>query len=877
MINHQCPIPLGAADRQQRRALPAVALCLLAGTLLTGSALAQDKERAKGAQPAPRPIVPTVQPTGGSKAGPGPATPAPAGGAVPSTDLPIAIDDHRPPPPPGTYRFPAFSEPIDVVILVDMVAERLKIQLIATDVALREKKINLRTSIDVKEEDLLHFLQILLEQVGQYITKEGDIYFIKPANEVGQAVGNDMGTTQVIPTKGLRPSSLNVAINNLLRSTPGAAPGQTGQAVNVSFLDDLGVMVITDTPRRIDAVRALIDQLAAEQIDMPFTRFEIKNLSANVARQRMLEMLGSMQRPGGQVNYNPNDPNAAAQQAAMAASGAAGSSSNLAGRLVVDSQGNALVLRGHPEEVELISRLLIVIDVPNQLVPKWYAVGPAAQALAEQGRRAGLGEITVMQASRAGGNPQNPGMNGSFYLDPNGNPVTYGQNQQSQIASGPVFVLDADQRGFIYYGTPEQHQQLAKLVGEFEELTKSERIVYEFYKLKFADAEKTAELIRGMLNNTVPGGEAPLIPGAGTGGTSGRRNTRGAALNAAELGAAPGEGAGGLDQIIATEDVHVLPDKANNQIIVKAPQRMQPQFQRLIERVDLKRAQVYIDAKIIVVSNKNDFTLAVETQLANTASVSGALRTSFGLSTIAAAAAQPVLAPAVVGIGSGLTTAIIKSDQVPLIINAVQTDTNGRILASPQLLVDDNEEAELSSITQEPTTTTTIGVNGAPNTQTFNGYQEAGPKLKVKPRISTGDMLSIEYTVELSSFTGAGAGGIPPPRTENKVTSKSVSIPSDSTILVGGLTLRDARKTVVKVPFIGDIPLIGDLMKKTNTVDDERTVYILITPRIMRDPLGNDLRLISRGPMADVRLNPDLPPVKPELITNLDPHPRIIP
>lgn len=842
--------------------------------------------------PAPAAVTPVtpVQPTpitgpdGAAPAAMPPATPPVA--PPPADAAPGGAHDDKPhakpqakPQPPGTYRFPAFAEPVDVKLLVDMVAERLDIQVISTDQALRDKQVQLLTPVDVPKEKLLEFLGYLLEQNGQYITREPTgVYIIRPSSEFSGAVGGELATIQVIPTKGIRPSSLTTVINSALRGgTAALNPAQGGGAggnagSSISFADELGVIVMADTPRRIQTVRELVDTVAAEQIAMDFTRFEVRHLAAATARNRMLELLGSSGTRS--AFFNPNDPNqqAQAQAAAQQGAGGTGPTSNLALRLIPEAQSNALLLKGRPEEIELIQRLLAIVDVPNQLIPKWYPVGSASTALAEQGQRAGLGEVNQMQSTRG-----DAALQGQIPGQPF-NVAVLGQ-RQNQTSVGPNFVLDSEGRGFIYYGTAEQHAQLEKLVREFSDLTQAERVVYEFYKLKFADAEATAEVIRNMISNTVSqSGNSPLVPGVGGATGAGNRNRRGAQLNqeveqAGLIAVEPMTTSTGVSAITASEDVHVLADIPNNQVVVKAPQRLQPQFERIIGRLDQRRSQVYIDAKIVVVTDNEEFRLAFETQLINAGGTGGAFRTSFvpGSSSLGTTN-QGILTPPTVNPLSGITAAIIKSDQVPIIINALASSTETRLVASPQLLVDDNEEAELSSIEERPTQTTTVGsgtgTSGTRDVTSFGGYQEAGPRLTVKPRISSGDLLSMEYRIELSSFddTRSVAEGLPPPRQTNTFESKSITVPSDSTIVVGGLAFEEKGETVVRVPLLGDIPILGELFKSRGNNDRRRMVYVFMTPRIMRDPFGNDLRLFSKGPMADVKLNETLPAVKPEFI-----------
>ncbi len=867
------PRPIGPTTHAGRLLLAAV---LLAGTAWPVPAQGDEKtDKLKGMEPKrpPGKAANLLSPAGAPPAAVAPAAaPAPAAAG----DAPQIIGAQNielPPPVPGTYRIGPYSEPVDVKLLVDLIAQELQIQVIASDIALADKKIWLLTHVDVPRDRLLEFLGYLLERNGQYITREADfVWVIKPVTDLqGQPNVDKLSTTQVLPTKGIRPTSLSGAIAQLLAAGGGGgAPGQpqVQGAVRVTYLDDLGILIINDTPRRIALVQSLIDRIADEQLQLQFTRFEVRHISATTAKARILELMGRTMRNVVQ-NFNPGDPNQALQAQQQNIGGT--SSSNLTDRLVPEGNSNSLILRGRPEEVTLIERLLGVVDVVNNLVPKWYPVGPAAFPLAEQAKRQGLGDVTVMQSQRT--NSNSPFAQQGF----EGQQAQFrGPTAGSGDQSGPVFVLDPEQRGFMYYGTPDQHIRVQQLVEEFKEPIQAERIIYEFYKLRFADAEKTAEIIRGMITNTVPAGESPLIPGQGS--NSGSRSATSRVNNIGRQAMSPDTPEGTIGEIVASDQVFVLPDKGNNQVIVKAPSRLQAQFQRLVERLDQRRMQVYIDSKVVVVSDTDDFRLTVETMLLNANGTGGALRTKFLPDlTSPGTPNNGLLTPPIVNPLSGLTTAIIKSDQVPIIINALQTQTDSRIVASPQILVDDNEEAEISSIEQRAKSKTTQNPTGGPTTS-FDDYESAGPRLKVKPRISTSDILSLKYEVELSSFlagTGDSNLGIPPDRQENKVRSDSATIPGDSTIVVGGLTFEEDANTVIKVPFIGDIPLVGELFKSTNKIKRKRIIFVFLTPRILRDPTGSDLRLFTKGPASAVNINTELPEMKPEQMEILLEPPQI--
>lgn len=105
---------------------------------------------------------------------------------------------------------------------------------------------------------------------------------------------------------------------------------------------------------------------------------------------------------------------------------------------------------------------------------------------------------------------------------------------------------------------------------------------------------------------------------------------------------------------------------------------------------------------------------------------------------------------------------------------------------------------------------------------------------------------------------------MPPPKLTNTVTADSVTVPSDFTVVVGGLTVDSKTKTVVKVPFLGDLPLVGLLFQDRNTGEKKTTLYVFLTPRVVRDPA--DIRLLSVQPKLDVGLPPEGLDLKPTLM-----------
>lgn len=783
---------------------------------------------------------------------------------------PMPVSPHIDPVLGDEFTF-NFTEPIEVIVLVDFVRQALDMQVLFLDGGLQGQKVFFNSAITVKRRNVLPFLMGILEQKEYTMVQDpAGPFIVMPKNQIAAGlVGGEFSTTRILRTPNIKPTSLQNPIAMLLQAS--RAPGQPG--AQPVFMDELGLIVITDTPRLTALVEDLINRLVEERSQIKFRRYPLEHISAVSARDRVLELLGT-QAQRVSAAAAPGQPG---QPPVGIPGGGMGSITNLAERLTIDPTSNALWFRGRGDEQDFLQELLGVADVPNSMVSKWYPVGLAtAEAVASQGRAEQLGGVSVFEssaggtgggvASRGGGAVGIPGAGG-------------GAGGGSEI-TGSGFVLYPEAGGFIYRGTESQHQRIEKLVADMRDISRSDEPVYEFYKLRHGKSTDVADIIQNLISNSAPsgnraGGLLNRDLGARS-AQSARRTTpqppRG--VTNPNAPASPAAAAADPNSVAAIDsaDVFVLADEPNNQVLVKAPRKLQPQFKNLISRIDLRRPQVYIDAKIVAISDSDDFRLAVEAQQIigqfafNTNFGLGSLTTGSGTSTTGGITSRKNVATNL----GGLTSALIRSKDVPFIVNALARNNESRIIATPQLLVDDNEEAEISSLEKQPTATTTLGGTGQQNISGFAGFEEAGPKLKIKPQISEGGYLRLEYELELSSFTGSASGNLPPPKQENKISSKSVTVPTDATIVVGGLTFETTGKTVVKVPLLGDIPIVGHLFKDESTSKRNTTLYIFITPKIMRDPSFADLRLLTRGPLAEVKIPGEYPDPKPERIDILD-------
>jgi type II secretory pathway component GspD/PulD (secretin) len=826
-----------------------------------GGRLAPQPSRANTSPPSAQPIT---QPGQGRPAGQPPA----AEKGVPINPQHAGDDE---------YILGESSEAIDLKTIVEWVAGELQINIVASEDL--SGSVILNAPQVIRKDQLLPFLDSLLEQYKYTIVEDRPgFYRIIKAIDVG--VQFEGGTTRIIPTPAVRPSSLQELIHNQL--------GILNQTMRITYLDDLGVIVVTDTPRRVQTVQDLVDRMLARSQQQQFIRFDLTYLAAVTARTRILDLLGTPeQNPLSAVMQQvPPNPQAGAITT--------GAMTNLSDRLSVDAQGNALILRGFPDEADRIGELLSVIDRPITLEYHQYYVGAGALAVAQQAERQGLGSVETIEIPTADTQPQTGAVQ---------RPVQPAQNLLQNVGlgqpqlkkGGPVMLVDETRGTILYYGTQAQQAEMDSLVKILD--VERDEVVIEGYKVKNVQADLVAEIIQALLTNEpVTETASGFLPGGrerrGGSRRSGSSSGDGFDLMSQfgfggdQTGAGGGRrGRNGQTQQNGTgissfgdDTVFVVADRANNQILVKAPQRQQPDFAKLIERLDQRRAQVYIEVQIVSISDTDTFRLAVESQLINAGGTGGAINTNFGLGTFDSSSTTGETTTTTTGnftdpnsvkttLG-GITAAIIKSDMVPIVINAIKNETDGRILSSPQLLVDDNETAEIVSLEEQPTTTQS---QGAQTTLTsFQDYQSAGTSLLVQPSISEAGYMRLYYDIELSNFVGtSSSAGVPPPKQTRNVNSDSVTIPDGTTIVVGGITVNSKNRTIAKVPLLGDIPLLGVLFRDTNKNSSNQRLYVFITPRILRDPNFRDLILLTKGPQADAGIAEDFPELKPLMIEML--------
>jgi len=310
-----------------------------------------------------------------------------------------------------------------------------------------------------------------------------------------------------------------------------------------------------------------------------------------------------------------------------------------------------------------------------------------------------------------------------------------------------------------------------------------------------------------------------------------------------------------------TKDAIVTADTNTNTLIVVAPPPVQRLYKQLITMLDKRRPQVMVEVTMVTLDTSGNFSLGVELSKAggvHDGQDQYLVFSSFGLSTVDLATGALSLEP-----GLGFNGALVGPDTLNVVIRALSSCGRAEVLAAPRLLVNDNASATLSSVSEAPFTS--VNASNTVSTTSFAGYASAGTTLSITPHISEGDHLQLQFSLTLNSFTGEGAAGIPPPRQTNTISSQ-VTIPDGYAVIVGGLKRKDANKTVSRIPWLGELPVLEYILGSHARSDAESTLFVFIRPVILRDDRFEDLKFLSDAELRLAELPGNLPTSRPQII-----------
>ena len=298
-----------------------------------------------------------------------------------------------------------------------------------------------------------------------------------------------------------------------------------------------------------------------------------------------------------------------------------------------------------------------------------------------------------------------------------------------------------------------------------------------------------------------------------------------------------------------------------NALVISAQPDILKSLESVISQLDIKRAQVLVEALIVEVSDKLARELGVQFLFTGDGDNAPIAAQKFGspnpelLSTIGSEISDDSSTASTMktratnsllgleGLAIGVAKYRANAESFAAILNLVSQDGDSNILSTPSIMTMDNEESSII-VGQEIPITTGETLSGS-NSNPFRSVtrQEVGVKLQVRPQINEGNAVKMYIVQEVSSIFGPIGDTSSDLITNKRNIKTTVLVDDGETIVLGGLIDDDVQETINKVPVLGNIPLLGRVFTSTTTTRTKRNLMVFLRPTIVRD--SEDVRSIS--------------------------------
>ncbi len=468
---------------------------------------------------------------------------------------------------------------------------------------------------------------------------------------------------------------------------------------------------------------------------------------------------------------------------------------------------NTLLVTDTADNLARLERIVAAIDVPHGDDPQIITLKHASAVEV-------AGNLNRLYANALGGN--NGGSAGlTVIADPRSNRIILRSDNPGLFARARTLVADMDQ----------EEAGLGNI-----------RVVY----LKNAEAIKVAQTLRAIL-----GAES------GSGSSAGAASTATALLAQPPSQTATGQGQGAL-----VPGSTIQADTASNALIITAPKAVFNNLRNVIEMLDRRRAQVYIEALVVELTADRAAEFGIQWQGLNGLNKDGAQvvgGTNFG------GVGQNIIGAAqnIGSVGHGLNIAVahgqINIPGLGLVTNLgflarfLESEARANILSTPNILTLDNEEAKIVIGQNLPFVTGSYSTTGGGSATVtpFQTYErkDVGLTLKVKPMITEGGVVRVQIYQEASSVQAGTTNSAAGPITNKRSLESNVLVDDGNIIVLGGLIEDSYGLDQEKVPLLGEVPVLGNLFRYENRNRKKTNLMVFLRPHIVRN--ASDYRSLT--------------------------------
>jgi general secretion pathway protein D len=319
--------------------------------------------------------------------------------------------------------------------------------------------------------------------------------------------------------------------------------------------------------------------------------------------------------------------------------------------------------------------------------------------------------------------------------------------------------------------------------------------------------------------------------------------------------AAPGGGAAAVST--TSNSVSIWADKPTNALVVSAPPKIMEQIMAIVDTLDIRRAQVHVEAIVVEVSATKATELGINWALygSDGANVPAAVFNggSTTISSLAGIAASGDYTSLPTGTTLGIGRIVDSGASFAAILRALQEDGSTNVISTPSIITLDNQEAkievtqEVPFITGQYASTGTSGTTGNSSVNPFTtiSRESVGTKLTITPKINKGGSVLLKISQEASSLsqqTGDAGSLI----TNKRSIENQVMVEDGQTIVLGGLLEDNLTEGASRVPILGSIPIIGNLFKARNSKKTKTNLLVFIKPTILRNGVQASIETNSK-------------------------------
>lgn len=374
--------------------------------------------------------------------------------------------------------------------------------------------------------------------------------------------------------------------------------------------------------------------------------------------------------------------------------------------------------------------------------------------------------------------------------------------------------------------------------------------VYPVQNGRAADLAEVLSQLFGLPSAAVGGGDllAPGLepvsigPQTGASGVLGEAGEEGAGggFLGERLGGVTGGGAGSTTtsasgQIGPDEsETRIIADNTTNSLVIRATPRDYRRIESALEQLDIRPLQVLIEATIAEVTLNDELEFGLQWFIrSGDFAVS---ETSQGQGPIGGVGDLLGLLNPVAG--GGFNAVFANDSQVRVLLSALETTTDVNVISSPQVVVLDNQTAQLQVGDEVPILTQQQQSTTAGDANIVNSIEQrqTGVILNVTPRVNASGLVLMEIEQEVSNVVSPRTGGIESPTISNRRVASTVAVQSGETVALGGLIQDDLEEGNSGVPVLSRLPVVGWLFGQQTTKARRTELLVLLTPRVIRDP-----------------------------------------